>query len=91
MSIIDTSLAIDRVAEGKAIREGITVITAMEYPLILEYKNFYGRIIYPEKKDLDLAVELQSKLGKRGGHERSGRPYNSRDIHKTGRRATDER
>ena len=66
MNIIDTSLAIDRVAEGKAIREDITVITAMEYPLILEYKNFYGRIIYPEKEDLDLAVELQSKLGKRG-------------------------
>jgi hypothetical protein len=66
MAIIDTSLVIERVIGGNPIEENITVITAIEYPTVLGYKGFYGKILYPEEKDLELAVELQSKLMKKG-------------------------
>lgn len=62
MSVIDTTLVIERVSEGKAIRENATIITVIEYPMILEYKYFYGKIFYPEEEDLNFAVELQNKL-----------------------------
>jgi predicted nucleic acid-binding protein len=66
MSIIDTSLAIDRIAEEKAIEENITIVTAIEYPVILEYKGFTGKVIYADKNDLDLALKLQFRLRERG-------------------------
>lgn len=66
MSVIDTSLLIERVNEGKIVNEDITFITLIEYPMITEYKKFSGDVIYPEKEDLDLALELQNKLRKKG-------------------------
>jgi predicted nucleic acid-binding protein len=42
------------------------VITAIECPVILEYKGFTGKVIYADKNDLDLAVKLQLELRRRG-------------------------
>jgi len=66
MSIIDTSLLIDRVAEGVAVGENVSIISVIEYPMILEYKDFYGKIFYPDADDFKLALELQSKLRRIG-------------------------
>ena len=66
MTVIDTNLVLEKVSEGKAIREDTTIITVIEYPMLLEYKYFYGRILYPEAEDLNFAVELQDKLRKIG-------------------------
>jgi predicted nucleic acid-binding protein len=66
MAIIDTSLVIERVVRERPIEENITIITAIEYPAIFGYKGFYGKVVYPEDKDLALAVEIQSKLMKKG-------------------------
>ncbi len=66
MTVIDTNLVLERVSEGKAIHENTTIITVIEYPMILEYKYFYGKIFYPEAGDLNFAVELQNKLRKIG-------------------------
>ena len=66
MSIIDTSLLIDVVSGGKSVHENISFITVIEYPMILEYEKFYGKIFYPDEKDFILALELQRKLRKVG-------------------------
>ena len=66
MSVIDTSLAMERLAEGKAITEDVSIITIIEYPMLLEYERFKGDILYPKAEDLRLAVELQAKLRKLG-------------------------
>ncbi|MHB8566227.1 MAG: PIN domain-containing protein [Nitrososphaerales archaeon] len=62
MSIIDTSLLVDRISEGKAIDEDVCIISAIEYPRLLEYARFHGKILYPEIADFELALELQNKL-----------------------------
>jgi len=66
MTILDTSIIIDRIKKRKEIVEDITIITAAEYPPLLEYSKFYGNVIYPVRKDLDLTIELQIKLRKIG-------------------------
>lgn len=66
MSIIDTSILIDKVSEGKIVSDNITVITLIEYPMILEYKNFSGKVFYPDEKDFNLSPELQQGLRKEG-------------------------
>ncbi len=49
MTILDTSIVIDRVREKKPINEDITTVTFVEYPRIIYYKYFYGGIIFPIK------------------------------------------
>lgn len=62
MSIIDTSLIIERVSEGRTINENVCMISIIEFPMILEYAGFHGRILYPEMAEMTLALELQRKL-----------------------------
>ena len=66
MSIIDTSLLINIVSEGKVVHQNISFITVIEYPMILEYEKFNGKVFYPDEKDFMLALELQMKLRKIG-------------------------
>ena len=66
MGIIDTSLVIDRAAEGKLIDENVCIITVIEYPMLLEYGRFHGKVLSPESSELQLALELQKKLAKIG-------------------------
>ncbi len=66
MGIIDTSLLIERVSEENIVNENICLITLIEYPMVLEYKGFRGKIYSPDEADLRLALELQEKLRKVG-------------------------
>ena len=66
MSIIDTLLLVVRISEGKAIDENVCMISIIEYPSLLEYARFHGKILYPELADFELALELQRKLKQRG-------------------------
>lgn len=62
MPIIDTSLLIERISESKPVAEDVCFISVIEFPLILEYRKFRGKILYPDLQDLELALELQQKL-----------------------------
>lgn len=62
MPVIDTSLLIERVSEGKPIAEDVCFITVIEFPTLLEYRKFTGEILYPALQDMELALELQQRL-----------------------------
>lgn len=64
--MIDTSVLIDRVSEGSAVTESISIITLIEYPMVLEYRGFSGRIFYPDEKDFNLALCMQEELRSQG-------------------------
>ncbi|MDE1762533.1 MAG: DNA-binding protein [Candidatus Micrarchaeota archaeon] len=64
----------ERTSKGEMINENISMITAIEYPMIFEYDGFCGKILYPEFKDLRLAFNLQKKL------ERLGRMKGAADL-----------
>lgn len=66
LTILDTSVVIDRIRRRMRIDEMVTVVTLAEFPSILEYAKFQESIIYPTRDDMDLAVELQLKLRGRG-------------------------
>ena len=66
MSIIDTSLLIDRIREGKDIDENVSMISVIEHPMIMDYARFHGRVLYPDLEDLEVALELQRKLVEKG-------------------------
>ena len=42
MTILDTSVVIDKVKLRKPINEDVTAVTLVEYPKIVYYKYFYG-------------------------------------------------
>ena len=66
MTILDTSVVIDKVKLRKPINEDVTAVTLVEYPKIVYYKYFYGGIIFPIKQDFILAHRLQLVLLKIG-------------------------
>ncbi len=66
MSILDTNVAIGLRGKNQRITDDITIVTLAEYPPIMDYSGFEGRVIYPESEDLDLVVELQEKLRAKG-------------------------
>lgn len=66
MSVIDTSIVIERVKSDIKILENITEVTLVEYPPLTEYIKFHGKILPIERKDVLLAVELQKRLRKKG-------------------------
>ena len=66
MTILDTSILIEKVKRREEIREDITVVSIVEFPQILAYRKFSGRIIYPMPEDYELAYKLQLKLMKAG-------------------------
>ena len=66
MTILDTSIVIDRVKSRKPINEDITVVTLVEYPKIVYYKYFYGGVVFPIRQDFILAYKLQLELFKLG-------------------------
>jgi len=66
LTILDTSIVIDRVRENKPINEDITAVIFVEYPRIIYYKYFYGGIIFPIKNDFVLAHRIQLELLKMG-------------------------
>lgn len=66
MVVLDTSVIIERVKRKEEIREDITVVTFVEYPKIVRYKKFYGKILFPDIQDFILAYKIQSELVKLG-------------------------
>ena len=46
MTVIDTNIAIEKIKRNEEIHENATVITVLEYPIILTYKRFYGMNLY---------------------------------------------
>jgi len=66
LTILDTSIVIDRIREKKSIQEDITAVTLVEYPRIIFYKHFYGGIIFPIRDDFILAHRIQLKLLRAG-------------------------
>ena len=62
MVVLDTSIVIERVKKREEINENITAITFVEYPKIVYYKKFYGKILFPDIDDFILAHKLQNKL-----------------------------
>jgi len=66
LTILDTSVVIDRVKERKPIHEDITAVTFVEYPRIIYYKHFYGGIILPIRDDFILAHKTQLELLRMG-------------------------
>ncbi len=66
MTILDTSIVIERVRARKSIEEDITVVTLVEYPRIVYYKRFYGGVVFPVEQDYFTAHRLQLQLMRRG-------------------------
>ncbi len=66
MVVLDTSVVIDYVKNGKEIRENITAVTLVEFPRIIYYKRFYGNVLFPSVEEFILAHNLQKKLVKIG-------------------------
>ncbi len=66
MTILDTSVVIDRVRMRKPIYEDIAVVTFIEYPRIIYYKHLHGGVVLPIKYDYILAHRLQLQLLKLG-------------------------
>jgi len=60
--IIDTNIVIDRFKRKEEIHENITIITAIEFPPILNYDKFYGIVYTIKPEDQVLAVRLQRLL-----------------------------
>ena len=51
MSVIDTNIAIEKVKKNEEIYDDITEVTLAEYPPILEYQKFFGKVIVIGRKD----------------------------------------
>jgi predicted nucleic acid-binding protein len=66
MTVIDTSLLSDRISEGAAIDENVCLVSIIEYPLLLEYLGFKGKVLVAELREFELALDIQRKLMARG-------------------------
>lgn len=66
MTVIDTSLLIEKISEGKQIDQKISMISVIEHPGILDYARFHGNVVYPDLADFELALEIQRRLRARG-------------------------
>ena len=62
MAVIDTNVAIERVREREEIIENITGVTFVEFPKVVSYSLFKGRVLFPTLDDYILARQLQEKL-----------------------------
>ncbi|MEM1561652.1 MAG: DNA-binding protein [Candidatus Bathyarchaeia archaeon] len=63
MTILDTSVTVDRAKSRKPINEDITAVTLVEFPRIVYYKFFSSRVIFPIRHDFIMAHRLL-ELGK---------------------------
>lgn len=62
MAVLDTSVILDKIRKKEDIRENITVVSMIEYPPILRYIGFKGKIYYPKLEDFKTAYTIQDKL-----------------------------
>jgi len=66
MALLDTSAVILRYKKQESIDDDITIVTVIEFPRIMMYKKFTGRVLFPTMDDYVLAYRLQVKLHKMG-------------------------
>ena len=66
MVVLDTNVVIERIKRRDDIKENITAVTFVEYPKIVYYKKFYGKVLFPDIADFILAHKTQNKLVKLG-------------------------
>jgi len=69
MSVLDTSVIIYKIKDNASIHDNVTEITVLEFPPILKYPKFYGRIYYLRRSDLNLALKIQLNLRKIGAQK----------------------
>lgn len=62
MTLLDTSVAVDRAKSRIPINEDITAVTLVEFPRIIYYKLFKGKVTFPIRHDFILAHKLQLGL-----------------------------
>lgn len=74
MSVLDTSIVVEKIKNKIEIYENVTEISILEYPPILDYEKFFGTIYNLKKIDLEVALELQLKL------RRIGKPQSVPDL-----------
>ena len=55
-----------KIKKKEEIHENVTEISVLEFPPILKYRRFFGKIYLVERRDFDLALKLQVKLRKAG-------------------------
>ncbi len=59
MPVLDTNVLIERIKNNEEISENTTEINVLEYPPILKYPKFYGKIYFLRRVDINLALKLQ--------------------------------
>ncbi len=64
--IIDTQIAIRKIKRKEVIKENLSIISIMEYPPILLYEDFYGKIFKINETIQILSIKIQEKLRKIG-------------------------
>lgn len=74
MTVLDTSIIIKRSKQQERIKENITEVSVVEYPPILEYRKFEGKVLLNDREDMLLAVEIQRNL------RRIGKPKGFADL-----------
>lgn len=53
-------------SDGQEINENVCMISIIEYPPLLEYPRFKGKVLLAELRDFELALEIQRKLMGKG-------------------------
>ena len=53
MTVLDTSVVIERVKKGEEIRGYVTAVTIAEFPPLLEHAKFHGEVLYPTREDVE--------------------------------------
>jgi predicted nucleic acid-binding protein len=61
MPVLDTNILIEKIRRNEEIRENITEVTVLEYPPVLKYLKFYGKIYYL-RRPLNLALKNTDRL-----------------------------
>jgi len=74
MVVLDTNIVIERVKNGEVFQENVTEVTLAEYPPIIDYDKFHGKVLVIERRDVLLAIELQRGL------RLIGKPKNFADL-----------
>ncbi|AEA46516.1 type II toxin-antitoxin system VapC family toxin [Archaeoglobus veneficus] len=66
MVVLDTNVVIERIRNREEVRDNITAVTFVEFPKIVYYKKFHGKILFPNTDDFILAHKIQSELVREG-------------------------
>ncbi|MDH5686560.1 MAG: type II toxin-antitoxin system VapC family toxin [Candidatus Bathyarchaeota archaeon] len=62
MVVLDTGVVLDRVKLKKEVPENVTVVSVVEWPPLLKYAKFRGKVYYPRLEDFRVAYETQERL-----------------------------